>query len=106
MKQYKIIVCLSNDEHTRKEMIKRVVVQLGFAHINSDAAKLIRNSPDDFPHASHFVFAHSYNFRSSPITTHELIKNALNGDAVVVGAKRIPKEYQAFTIAYHPEQLL
>ncbi len=106
MKQYKIIVCLSKDEHVRKEMVKKIVVRLGFAKINSDAAKLIRNSPHDFSHGSHFVFAHSYNFRSSPITTHELIKNALNGDAIVIGAKRIPSEYQAFTVAYHPEQLL
>ncbi len=106
MKPYKIIVCIDSDERTRKEMIKRIVVKLGFATIPSDANKIIKASPHDFAHDSYFVFAHSYNFRSSPITTQELIKRALNGEAIVIGAKRVPSEYQPFAVAYYPNQIL
>lgn len=92
----KLIVCISNDDNTRAELIERTVVKLGFAIIPSDARKIIKQTPYDFSQDSFFVFAKNYNLNSSPSMTRQLIERALRGQAVVVGAKRIPSTYEPF----------
>lgn len=92
----KIYVSLAPSEHERIKAIQRHIVKLGFALIPSDAAKLIRRTPHDFDRDSYFVFASNYNFRSSPITTRALIERALSGQAVIIGAKKLPPEVELF----------
>jgi hypothetical protein len=95
MKQNKIIVAVHTDGKTRAAILQRLAVKLGFARTPSDAAKIIRASVYDIDLSeAYFVLADNYNFRESPITTHRLFELAARGIAVVVGVKKIPKEFE------------
>ena len=97
MKQNKIIVAIHADNKTRAEILQRLTVKLGFARTPSDAAKIIRASVHDIDLTeTYFVLADNYNFRESPITTQRLFELAARGIAVIVGAKKIPKEFEPF----------
>ena len=97
MKQNKIIVIAHYDEKKRAAMLQRVAVNLGFARTSSDAAKIIRQSVHDIDLSeAYFVLAGNYNFRESPITTQRLFELAARGIAVVVGTKKLPKEFEPF----------
>lgn len=106
MKSKKIIVCISASETERVKMMQKVIVKLGFALINSDAGKLIRKTPHDFDHDSYFIFASSYNFRESPITTNQLFERALTGEAVVLGCKKVQPEFEFMCKLIYPEQII
>ena len=102
MKTKKIIVVVAGDYTQRTEMIRRLAVKLGFARTSSDAAKIIRNSVHDYDLSeTYFVLANNYNFRESPITTHRLFTMAACGMAVVVGVKKLPKEFEPFCEAHY-----
>ena len=105
MKTRKIIVCIATSEAESVKLMQKIIVRLGFALINSDAGKLIRKTPHDFERDSYFVFASSYNFRESPITTQRLYERALAGEAVVLGAKRVHPEFEFMCHIIYPEQL-
>ncbi len=92
----KLTVCLHTDPDARASMLERTVVKLGFATIPSDARKIIRQSPYDFREDSFFVFASNYNLSESPSMTHRLIERAMRGQAVVIGAKKVPRQYEPF----------
>ena len=103
MKTNKITIVVSPDREVRAAMIKRLVVDAGFAKTPGDAAKIIRKSPYDFDLSeSFFVFAELYNLRESPITTHKLYEMAVRGLAVIVGARRIPPEMEFLCSAQFP----
>lgn len=95
MKQNKIIVAISPDPEQRLEIIKRVLVNLGFALIPGDAAKLIKSSVYDIDlTTAYFVCADNFNFRESEITRQRLYELAARGIAVIVGVKRLPREFE------------
>jgi hypothetical protein len=97
MKKNKIIVAIHADDKLRAEMLRNIVVKMGFARTSSDAAKIIRPSVHDIDLSeSYFVLAGDYNFRESPITTQRLFELAARGIAVVVSAKKLPKEFEPF----------
>jgi hypothetical protein len=102
MKQNKIIVAVHTDNKTRTEILQRLAVKLGFARTPSDVAKIIRASVHDLDLLdAYFVLADNYNFRESPITTQRLFELAARGIAVMVGAKKIPKEFEPFCEAHY-----
>lgn len=91
----KIIVCLSQSEEERLQMISRILVKSGFARTNGDAKKIISLSLFDIDLAtSYFVAARTFNFRASPNTTQRLFEMALRGNLVLLGAKKIPPEME------------
>ena len=95
MKLKKIFVCISHSEAERQRLVKETIVRLGFAVIPSDAGKLIRPSVHDFNRESYFVFAAFYKFDQSAVN-RSLVERAMQGQAVVIGARHIPKELELF----------
>ena len=94
-KSNKIIVCLSQNDDERLQMIARLLVNFGFARTNGDAKKIIAFTPFDIDLAtSYFVAAKTYNLRTSANTTQRLFEMALRGNLVLVGAKKIPPEME------------
>jgi len=94
-KSNKIIVCLSQHEDERLQMIARLLVNFGFALTTGDAKKIIAFSPFDIDLAtSYFVAAKTFNLRTSANTTQRLFEMALRGNLVLVGVKRIPPEME------------
>lgn len=95
MKPNKIIVAVHPDAQERRKIIQATMVHLGFALMQSDAAKLIKPTVYDFDlQHCYFVCAELHNFRDSPTTTHQLYEMAARGMAVVIGLKRLPREYE------------
>lgn len=95
MKQNRIIAVVSPDPKIRERMIKKVLVDLGFATIYSDAGKLIKKTVHDIDLGNaYFVVADNYSFRENPITQQRLYEMAARGIAVILGTKNIPPEYE------------
>jgi len=96
MKQNKIIVAVSPDDKARRLIIQRLLVRLKFAVTPSDAGKLIRPSVHDIDLSeAYFVCADNFNFRDcGEITRQRLYEMAARGMAVIVGARRLPREYE------------
>lgn len=95
MKQNKIITVVSSNPETRNRLIQRTLVQLNFAHTNGDADKLIKMNVYDIDlQAAYYVCADNFNFRESPITTQRLYEMAARGMAIIVGVRRLQKEYE------------
>ncbi|MBD9177931.1 MAG: hypothetical protein EGP82_01945 [Odoribacter splanchnicus] len=103
-KENKIIVAVAADPDTRKAMLKRIIIDLGFAITPSDAGKLIKPTPHDINlSTAYFVFAELYAFKDSNITTQRLYELAARGFAVVIGTKKIPPEYEFLCTVYYAE---
>ena len=101
-KHNKIIVCIASDDIERRRMIQRLVIKLGFALTPGDANKLIRNSPTDFALTeAYFVIAMIYNFNTSPATTHQLYRLAIQGIAVIVGVKALQPQFELMCETYY-----
>ena len=102
-KDNKIIVAISADERAREAMIKRIIIDMGFAQTVTDAGKIIRGTPHDYDlQNSYFVFATSYNLRESPATTHRLTSMATAGIAIVIGVKKLYPEYEWICQPHYP----
>lgn len=102
----KIKACVSTDPETRAQMVRKLVVQLGFAMTPSDAGKIIRKSPHDFDmHSAYFVFAENYNLRESNLTTQRLYELAATGTAVVIGVRKLPADLEFLCEAYSPHDV-
>lgn len=94
-KRNKIIVCLSSDDNERRRMVQKMAVKCGLATTPGDALKIMKLYPQDFDLANtYFVLAERYDLNSSHYTTHELYKLALQGIAVIVGARRIQQQFE------------
>lgn len=105
-KQNKIMVVVAQDEKERKRLVQRLAVRLGFAMTPGDAAKVIRPTAWDWDlDQSYFVLAYQFNFRESPHTAQQLFQMAARGMAVVVGCRRIPKEYEFFCEIFTDEDM-
>lgn len=101
MKHNKLIVIVSTDAKVRERLLKKVLVDLGFALIFSDAGKLIKKTVHDIDLSkAYFVAADNYNFKDNPITQQRLYEMAARGIAVILGAKNIPPEYEFICEAY------
>ena len=96
------MVVVAPEPVVREQLLKRLIVQLGFAITPGDAGKLIKRSVHDYElsHA-YFVFADLYNFRESPITTQRLFELAARGIAVVVGVRKLPPEFEFCCTIFH-----
>ena len=94
-KQNKIIVAVHTNPEERTRIIQRIVVDLGFAVIPSDAKKLIRQSVEDINLSlAYFVIADNFNFRQNPITVQRLFEMAARGMAVILGTQRLQREFE------------
>lgn len=101
-KENKIIVVIEQDPDTRRKLIARLAVDLGFAKTNSDAVKIIRSTPYEFDmNTAYFVIAGTYDFRKSIITTQRLYEMAARGLAVIVGVNRLPSDYEFCCQVYY-----
>ena len=95
MKQNKIITIVATNPQQRIKLIQRTLVQLNFALTAGDADKLIKPNVYDVDLSlAYYVCADNFNFRESPITTQRLYEMAARGMAVVVGVRRLQKEYE------------
>lgn len=95
MKQNKVITIVATNAKHRVKLIQRTLVQLNFALTPSDADKLIQSSIYDIDLSlAYYVCADNFNFRESPITTQRLYEMAARGMAVIVGVRRLQKEYE------------
>lgn len=106
-KNYKIFTCISPDREIRNRMIQELLIRLGFACIKSDARKIIRESVYDIDlSTAYYVAVDTFAFRDSLLTTQRLYELAARGIAVVVGVKKLPREFELLAEAYYPEHLL
>ena len=92
-KENKIFVAVCPDVRTRRQMISRLAVRLGFALIPSDLS------------TAYFVMCAQYNFRNSPVTNQRLYEMAARGLCVIVGVRSLPREYEFITQAFYPEDI-
>lgn len=101
MKLNKIYVCISHSEAERHRLVRETIVRLGFALIPSDASKLMRTSVHDFSREHYFIFAAFYKFDETGMN-RTLVERAHSGQAVVIGANRVPKELELFCETIYP----
>lgn len=102
MKQNKIIVAINSDRVAREKILKRIIVDKGFALTASDASKLIKPTVNDIDLTkAYFVIADNYNFRDNPITRQRLYEMAARGIAVIVGVRMLQQEYEFICEAYY-----
>ena len=102
MKQNKLIVAVHQDRLARDKILRRIVVELGFALTPSDAGKLIRTNVFDIDLTeAYFVIADNYNFRESPLTQQRLYELAARGIAVILGTPKLQKEFEFICQAYY-----
>lgn len=102
MKQNKIIVAVNSDQDTRSKIMKRIIVDKGFALTPSDANKLIQPTVNDIDLTkAYFVIADNYNFRDNPITRQRLYELAARGIAVIVGVRQLQQEFEFICEAYY-----
>lgn len=97
MKHQKIIVAVEPDDHLRRRILQRLIIDFGFAVIASDADKLIQPTVYDMEplNSRYFIFAHTHNFRKGGShTNQQLYQMAVSGIAVIVGAKKLPPEFE------------
>lgn len=101
-KENKIIIAVDADSVERAALIKRIVVELGFALTPSDAAKIIKQDIYSIDLSkAYFVICDNYSFRDSVITTQRLYELAARGIAVVIGVRNIPRNYEFICQAFH-----
>lgn len=106
-KENKIMVVVSPDPKVREQMIRYLIVRLGFAAIPSDAGKII--SQDIYSvdlNTAYFVFCANYSFRASILTSQRLYELAARGIAVVVGVSKLPREYEFICQSFFPPDLI
>lgn len=101
-KENKIMVVVSQDPHERDYMIRQLLVRLGFAAIQSDAGKIIKEDiySIDLSQA-YFVVCSNYNFRDSMLITQRLYEMAARGIAVIVGIPSLPRGLEFICQAFY-----
>ena len=99
-KNNKIFVCVSPETDIREKMVCDLVT------IRSDAKKILRHSVYDIELSeAYFVLVDNFAFRDSPSTTQRLYEMAARGIAIIVGVKKMPREYEIISDIYYPEHL-
>lgn len=102
VKQNKLIVAVHPDHDIRNKILKRLIIERGFALTPTDAGKLIKATVSDIElSGAYFVIADNYRFRESPITQQRLYQMAARGIAVILGATKLPREYEFICEAYY-----
>lgn len=102
MKQNKLIVAVHHDQVVRIRILKRLIIERGFALTPSDAEKLIRTNVMDIDLSeAYFVIADNYKFRESPITQQRLYEMAARGIAVILGTIKLQREFEFICEAYY-----
>ena len=99
-KENKIIVVISPDDRAREVMIKRLIIDMGFAQTVTDAGKIVKGTPHDYD------LPNTYNLRDSPATTHRLASMAAHGIAVVVGVKKMYPEFEWTCQPFYPSDFV
>lgn len=105
-KNNKIFVCVSPEADIREKMVCELAMRIGLVTIRSDAKKILRHSVYDIELSeAYFVLVDNFAFRDSPSTTQRLYEMAARGIAVIVGVKKMPREYEIISDIYYPEHL-
>lgn len=105
-KEHKILVAVAPTIEEQERLMARLAVRFGLARIPSDAMKLISHDVYDIDlSTAYFVMASGYNFRGATITNQRLYELAARGLLVLVGAKRIPREYEFICRAFFEDSL-
>lgn len=102
MKQNKIKVAVSSDAKHRATIMRRVLIDLGFARTQGDASKIIQPSVHtiNLQHA-YFVAADNFKWHESPLKVQLLYEMAARGILVLIGARSIPKQYEFICEPYY-----
>lgn len=104
-KQNKIIVAVAPNDDTRRELLAKMAVELGFALTPGDAKKIIRLSVDDIDlDTAYYVLALNHTFRGAVVTNQKLYEMAARGIAVIVGVRAISREYQFLCEPHYPSE--
>ena len=102
MKQNKLIVAVASNSTERAAIIRRILMELNFAYTPGDANKLIRGNVHDINlRNAYYVCADNFQFSDSPITVQRLYEMAARGIAVILGASRLPRQYEFICEAYY-----
>ena len=105
-KEYKIMVAVAPTVEAQDRLMARIAVRYGFARIPSDAMKIITRDVYGIDlSTAYFVMASGYNFRGGTITNQRLFELAARGLFVLVGCKRIPREYEFICKAFFETDL-
>ena len=105
-KSNKIMVCVSPDNNIRSNMVCDLAIRCRLATIRSDAKKIMRHSVYDIELSeAYYVLVDDFNFRDSPSTTQRLYELAARGIAVIVGTRKLPREFEFLCEVYFPEHL-
>lgn len=106
-KNNKIMVCVSLDYAIRLNMVCELAVRCRLAVIRSDAKKIMQHSIYDVNLSeAYYVLVDDFNFRDSLSTTQRLYEMAARGIAVIVGVRKIPRDFEFLCDIYYPENLL
>lgn len=105
-KNNKIFVCVSPEADIREKMVCELAMRVGLVTIRSDAKKILHHSVYDIELSeAFFVLVDNFAFRDSQTTTQRLYEMAARGIAVIVGVKKMPREYEFISDIYYPEHL-
>lgn len=105
-RKHKIIVACANDKIVRQKLLCELLVDAEFARITSDAMKICKSKIDDCNlDNAFFVAVSDFNFSSSHVITHRLLRMALQGIPVFVAAKNVPNQFIQFCEISYPESL-
>ena len=89
-KEHKIMVAVAPTIEDQERLMARIAVRYGYGIDLSTA---------------YFVMASGYNFRGGTITNQRLFELAARGLFVLVGCKRIPREYEFICKAFFETDL-
>lgn len=102
----KIIVACSIDKVLRQRLLCELLVDAEFARISSDAAKICKTRVDDANlDNAFFVAVSDFNFQSSHVITHRLLRMAIQGIPVFLACKNVPNQFLQFCEIFYPESL-
>lgn len=102
MKQNKIKVAVSTDIKHRSGIIRKLLIEHGFAHTQSDAAKIILPSLDSVTIPNrYFIAVENFKWHQSPLKVQLLYEMAAKGQLVIVGCRSIPKQYEFICEQYY-----
>lgn len=106
-KENKIMTCISPDNNQRTKMVCELAMRCRLATIRSDARKILKHSVYDIELSeAYYVLVDDFNFRESPSTTQRLYELAARGIAVIVGCRKLPREFEFLCDTYYPEHLM
>ena len=106
-KSNKIMTCISPVNIQRTKLACELALRFRLSTIRSEARKILKHSVYDIELSeAYYVLVDDFNFRESPSTTQRLYELAARGIAVIVGCRKLPREFEFLCDTYNPEHLM